>query len=300
MFSVVRNEMYFLPHYLRHYRALGVREFWFLDDHSSDGTRELLMADPDCGVLQSDFKFGDMYQGKRFGIQARTLIPRKLLTNRWVLIADADEFLLLPSPFKTIDELAMALDADHAQAARAIMLDFFPSTLSELEQSSTDASPFSICPNFDPFERLTWPDQAPNPTEISLEDGVRPRLLAKLLESSDEMKALMPSYRFANANKIPLIRWTEQTQLLTAHHANVETSNKVQLVFAHFKFYPALRERIEDALRTSAYWNDSIEYRFLDMAYRALDTWPLAGTRTRRFSSTADMEATGLLFARLP
>ena len=76
-------------------------------------------------------------------------------------------------------------------------------------------------------------------------------------------------------------------------------SDRVQLALAHFKFYPGYRERIADALRTNAYWQDSTEYRFLDLAVRALADWPLPGPRSRRFRSAEDLEQAGLLFSRL-
>ena len=39
---VLKDEMYFLPEFLAHYRALGVEHFVFLDDASTDGTTVFL------------------------------------------------------------------------------------------------------------------------------------------------------------------------------------------------------------------------------------------------------------------
>ena len=58
MFCVVRDEAYFLPFLLEHYRRLGVEHFLFYDDKSSDGSRELLEAQPDCAVVTSDIPYG--------------------------------------------------------------------------------------------------------------------------------------------------------------------------------------------------------------------------------------------------
>ena len=95
-FAIVRNETYFIPHFLQHYRDLGVREFWFLDDRSTDGTREMLLAQPDCGVIAANLAFCDQVANTRFGVAAKTLVPRALFQGRWVLMPDADEFLLMP------------------------------------------------------------------------------------------------------------------------------------------------------------------------------------------------------------
>lgn len=109
--TIARNEAYFLPHLLRHYRGLGVREFWFLDDPSTDGTREYLLAQPDCAVVSANLRYGDSVGDVRFGVVVKTLLPRELLRGRWVLGVEADEFLVLPRPFATLDGLAGALDA---------------------------------------------------------------------------------------------------------------------------------------------------------------------------------------------
>ena len=58
--SVVKNEMFFLPAFLAHYRALGVRRFVFLDDRSTGGTRQYLLEQPEGMVLGSGRRFGDI------------------------------------------------------------------------------------------------------------------------------------------------------------------------------------------------------------------------------------------------
>ena len=77
LFAIVRNEMYFLPHLLRHYRALGLREFCFLDDRSDDGTRAFLMAQPDCVVIESNKTFGEQIGKLRFAEAVKTMLDKE-------------------------------------------------------------------------------------------------------------------------------------------------------------------------------------------------------------------------------
>jgi hypothetical protein len=169
VFAVVRNEMYFLPHFLRHYRDLGVREFWFLDDRSTDGTREFLLAQPDCGTIEANLAFGDRVAHTRFGVAAKTLVPRAaLLQNRWVLMVDADEFLSLPQAFASIDVLVAALERAGLKVARAAMLDFFRIHCACSPDASPDSNPFALCPNFDAWQTMDWPDGAREPTGMCL------------------------------------------------------------------------------------------------------------------------------------
>ena len=299
VFAVVRNEMYVLPHFLRHYRNLGVREFWFLDDRSTDGTREFLLTQPDCGILRASLTFGDRVGEMRFGVAAKTLVPRNLFQGRWLLTVDADEFLLLPQAFASVDALVGPMEGEGLKVARALMLDFFPGSLRALADATADGDPFALCPYFDAYETVDWPDRAPLPIKFSRRDGVRPRMLARLLETSIEMRRLLPSYKFATMFKVPLLFWEGDTQMLSPHRANALPSDRVQLALAHFKFCPGFRARIADALVTNAYWQDSTEYRFLDIAARELLNWPLVGPRSRRFNSPKDLEHAGLVFSHL-
>ena len=179
------------------------------------------------------------------------------------------------------------------------MLDFFPSTLRALAGASADGTPFALCPNFDVWETLEWPDGAKWPTALSLQDGVRPRMFARLLQTSSDLRGLPENYKFAAMFKVPLIFWEANTEMFNPHYSTASPSDKVQLALAHFKFYPGYTARIADALSTKAYWQESVEYRFLDVAARELPDWPLFGPRTRRFNSAKDVEEAGLVFSRI-
>ena len=239
LFAIVRNEAYFLPHFLRHYRELGVREFWFVDDRSTDGTRQMLLAQPDCGLIVSNLTFRDRVLRLRFGEAVKTLVPHQLFRGRWLLIVDADEFLLLPPGFDRLDELVSALDRAGLNAARAVMLDFFPATLRALAESSTDRSPFELCPYFDAWETFDWQDRTLAPKAISRHDGVRPRMFARLLETSAELKGWAHSYKPATMFKVPLLFWEPTTEMFSPHHSSALPSDRIQLVIAHFISTPA-------------------------------------------------------------
>lgn len=299
LFAVVRNEMYFLPHLLSHYRGLGVQEFWFLDDRSTDGTRDYLAAQPDCGLVKSNLGFADMVGSRRFPVAVKTAVPRALLQGRWVLTVDADEFVVLPTEYASVTELTAAMDRHGLRIARALMVDFFPESLQALDDAAPDAQPFALCPLFDKWSALEWPDGEDNVSRISVGDAVRPRMLARLNELGVDLGELMATYRTANVNKVPLLHWDKDTMMMSSHRSNVKSSDRVQLTLAHFKFYPGYRQRIDEALARNSHFQKSVEYRFLDVATRELRDWPLAGAQSRRYHSPADLAEAGLVYARL-
>ncbi|MES2635085.1 MAG: glycosyltransferase family 2 protein [Pseudomonadota bacterium] len=299
LFAMIRNEIYFLPHLLDHYRKLGINEFWFLDDRSDDGSAEYLRQQPDCGIVHSNLSFGDKVGEQPFGAAVKTLVPRALLMNRWVLTVDADEFLILPPPYDTVPQLAQALEANKLKIARALMMDFFPAKLRGVEQVPMTTSPFEMSPNCDPWTVLEWPDQAANVSNISVMDGIRPRMLERLQKTRVDLSSLGGTYRFANVNKVPLFFWEGDARALSGHRNTIPASDKVQLVLAHFKFYPGYEARIAEAVEKSVHWQGAIEYRFLDLAVRNLADWPLQGPVSREYRSRQDLADTGLLYSRL-
>ena len=299
VFAIVRNERYFLPHFLAHYRALGVRNFWFLDDHSTDGTRDLLVAQEDCGVVASDRRFGDRIDGLRFSTWVRRLVPERLFPNRWVLCVDCDEFLVLPSAYPSIDALAATLGRHGLASARAVMLDFFPPHLGDLAAADPAAAPFGLCPYFDPLSSLDWRDGEPRPRTVPA-DGGRPRMLVELLKRSPTPPAWLASYKHALVHKAPLLHWRPGVRMRCPHEATVPPSAHVQLVLAHFKFYPGYEERIRAAVASGSYFDTSIEYRFLADACAMLGTWDLRGPGTRQYTGPEALAASGMLCSRLP
>ena len=50
-FMTVRDEILRLPQTLDHYRNIGVARFFVIDNGSTDGTRQFLLAQPDCHVF---------------------------------------------------------------------------------------------------------------------------------------------------------------------------------------------------------------------------------------------------------
>ncbi|MEO0666241.1 MAG: glycosyltransferase family 2 protein, partial [Pseudomonadota bacterium] len=52
--AVMRNELFMLPHFLAHYRRLGVEAFLIADNVSDDGTREYLLEQDDVALFSVD------------------------------------------------------------------------------------------------------------------------------------------------------------------------------------------------------------------------------------------------------
>jgi uncharacterized protein (TIGR02466 family) len=301
-FSIVRNELYFLPHFLRHYRQLGVGHFIFYDDKSEDGTRDLLLSQPDCTLLGSDHSFQQpMADGKPFHYHARTLIPERFAPDRWCLTVDADEFLFLPEPFSDLVELIAELETRGHICALAPMVDFYPERLS-LRNYSHDLGPFEGCHWW--FDRDPGFERHPLSGVIrGVPRGVRVRLMDMLLERDPSQEHRIfggEAQSYARLWKVPLLKTGRQLRRVDTHSVNAVPPTDIQLALAHFKFVPSTDAKVRDALERKSYFAQSREYRFIEAALELLAEDQLTGDESVRFESSKSLEQAGLLFAVAP
>jgi len=123
-FMTVRDEILRLPRTLDHYREIGVARFFVIDNGSADGTRQFLMAQPDCHV----FVTHDSYSDSTNGMDWQNALLNEYGVNRWCLTVDADEWFIYPGyERKSLSDLAMYLDRTGAQGIFSFLLDMYGS-----------------------------------------------------------------------------------------------------------------------------------------------------------------------------
>lgn len=299
LFGIVRNESYFLPHFFAHYRTLGVGFFLIYDDHSDDGSLEFLLAQPDCSVITSDRRYGEDFgmdrngAPRRLGQALKESIPPHTLPNRWVLTADADEFLVLPEGFGDLPAFIRHLEAIGQPYATTPMVDFYGETLNH-RNHGRDINPFAANPYFDVGPYYDWSDRL---VPQSLVAGLRFRLMFAFHDRHNEaFRQIFPGSITSAANwKAPLLKIGSGVDRVGDHTLSIAPSTAVGAALAHFKFYPDLDAKIATALSERQYANASLEYVFLDTAIRLMGDDPLIGPETRRFTGPASLAAANLL-----
>lgn len=297
LFAMVRNETYLLPHFLAHYRQLGVENFVFYDDHSSDGSVELLMQQPSCSIITSDRSFRqEMPDGRSFTLYARRHVPESLGARRWVLTVDADEFLVLPPTLPTLRQLFAHLDERGHRCVLASMVDFYPQRLAHRNYGHA-LSPFDGSRHFDVDRTFARSLRTPRPA--SRFKGVRARLLAMLKERHPGLHGHLVdgrNYTPASLWKVPLIKTGCGVTLESVHEVNVQPPFDIELALAHFKFGPDLDGRIADALISRSYFRSSQEYEFLKVAIDVLATESLVYPGSMEYLGPQSLEAAGFVF----
>jgi len=314
-FAIVKNEMYFIRSFLDHHRRLGVEQFIVLDDQSKDGTREYLVAQDDCLVIESPFAFGEPVElpgpdgGRRMraGIAFKSLIPQRYLSHRYGLYLDADEYLVLPEGVATIVELIDLLKRHEIRSVAAGLIDFFPASVTELDTPrdlATSEAMLGAHPYFDAVPLLGAKPGKSFPTKVSKGTTARLfrahgiRLVPEAMRGAPRWLNRLLPYKFPKSSvlKTPLVRWDPQVEYLNSHRANVPASEQVLLGLAHLKFTHDLARRIDYALASKAYTRGSEKYlwyaQLLESMRRGNPSF--LGPKSKPYAKPADLASAGL------
>ena len=311
-YSVIHNEMFFLPAFLDHYRALGVKQFLFVDDRSADGTLPYLKMQRDCVVLQSDLRFGDKINGSRVGPMWRNDIPHRFFLGKWAVCVDADEFLQIPSGFSTLPQFLEALDARGLDAVAAVMIDCYPADLagfSNVCPPETVAELVARYPWFDRGPYIRWSAGQKRPEVIT--GGVRERLFQQYGISTRSyfkpgwtvfarrIRRLFGGDRnIQSIHKVPLVKWRPDRYYEHSHTLNTAPATGLLLAISHYKFTGVLHHKIEYAVTSGAYSGNSRLYHGYHQLLEKMQQsgGGFLGPESVKFSSPRDYEKSGHMF----
>jgi hypothetical protein len=272
---VVRDSVDLLPHFLGHYRRLGVTRFLALDDGSKDGSEAILAAQPDVDLWTSDLRYGDT----KLGLFWRERLARVYGLGRWYLSVDADEFLVYDGMDRhRLPDLCRWLERRAQKRLLAPMLDLYPAGALGSAAIAGGLAPWEVATHFDAHGYAI----AANARGTGVTGGPRARLLGRPFQLA----------------KFPLLfwdRWTFYPKNIHTPYPYGRNFGPLLGILLHFKLLADLGARAADAIADDQHWSSAVEYR----AYHAwLDASPdpmVATPASRRFGSVEDLVACGLL-----
>ena len=269
LFSVMRDEMWFLPAFLGHYRRIGVQQFVIWDDASTDGTREYLLAQPDVLLLESEYGFGDIVStgGKsvfysfspnkekklRAGRAYKEIIPQHYFNGRYGLYVDADEFLFLPPGVASLQDVVDRLKSAKADCVTASLVEFFPKDLSGLEDNTPPKSLDALLERYPLFEAR--PIVELRAGEQAVHSGVSKstELFSRYL-SNDEAKLTSPVL------KTPIVHHHVGNRRDGSHRATRPPASDVMLTMAHFVFTGQFKKKVDRAMQWQSHSRGGFKY----------------------------------------
>ncbi len=251
LFSTMRNEALRLPYFLEYYRKLGVDQFFIVDNGSTDGTAELLKAQPDVSLWHTEAS----YRRAKFGVLWLNTLLNEFGHKHWCLVVDVDELFVYPyHDSRPLSALTDWLADSQISSFAAMLIDMYPKGESH------------YAPGQNPLETLTHFDagnytQRRNTrfTELWIQGGPRQRQFFRAQPS--KAPAL---------NKTPLVFWRKHyvyvssTHLLLPRSLNQtyerEGGEKICGALLHSKFLPDLHARAQEELKRGEHYANSAEY----------------------------------------
>ena len=202
LFATIRNEKPRLPYFLKYYRELGIEHFFVVDNGSTDGTTELLAAEPDVSLWQAETS----YKHSRFGTDWLNWLKFRFGHGHWTLTVDPDEFLVFPfCDTRPLPALCDWLDQSGLRAFGTMLVDMYP-------KGPPDQTVYT--PGQNPFEIAQWFD-AGNYTvsrnkrygNLWVQGGPRARVYFP--DTPEQAPSL---------NKIPLVKWERRYVHVSSTH----------------------------------------------------------------------------------
>ncbi|WP_198036714.1 glycosyltransferase family 2 protein [Halomonas sp. GT] len=245
--ATVRNEMIMLPHFLDHYRKLGVKAFIISDNCSDDGTREYLYEQPDVVLYSADTE----YKYSHYGVAWQQAILANHCIGKWALIADADELLVFPGyQQRSLQSYVEEVESKGYDCIRTDMIDMYP--FGDLNNAD-----FTVDK---PFEVANWHDKKPlvdwcigsgfYSNNISSVSSLRHRI-----DQNAEPNAFT-SQKYALLKYTPWIRTSQGIHDIA--NVNVLSDN---VWFAHFKYHAGFKAKVKEEIKRKQHYGGAKEYQ---------------------------------------
>ena len=252
--AVMRNESFMLPHFLEHYRNLGVTAFLIADNGSDDGTLDYLCAQPDVAVFTTDTP----YRQSCYGVIWQETLMAHYRMGRWSLLADADELAFWSLP-DAQDRVAGDLpgllsrpEFAQADAVRLYMLDLYPR--GPLSETRFDTAPFAEARwlDRDPLRRV-WCGRGPWSNSATVTSALRHRLMRQAGSPARENLFV--------AQKYALLRYHPMMQISAGlHYVSGARVAERALALGHFKYHAEFHAKAQAEALRGQHFNAAEEY----------------------------------------
>ena len=283
VFSTCRNERPRLSFFLDYYRRMGVGHFLFVENDSSDGTREFLEVQQDCSVWTTRASYRD----SNFGVHWLNALAQCYGAKHWCLTLDPDEFLVFPyCDTRALRDLLDFFDAEGKESLYTLLIDMYPRGAVE------DAK---YCDGMDPIEVACWFDPAgyfqekmPENHDWWVRGGVRRRVFF-----TDE------PWNAPALNKTPLVKWKKHFLYLSSTHTvnpkrlnepNFKDSLAPTGCLLHFKYLSLLQDKVQEEMLRKQHYAGSREYkRYAELFEKKTNLWSEGSVQFKGWRQLVDL-----------
>lgn len=278
LFLIVRNEALRLPFVLRYHFERGVTRVVALDNHSTDGTAEILRSDPRIHLLSTDQPF------RKNKVAWLELLLRRYGRGHWNLVLDADELFVYPQMDRLeLPDLAAQLEAAGAAALPCLFLELFSRECIGQVAYRAGEDLREAAPWFDAegYVRKKYHPVFNGPApEFIYMGGTRSRMFPEEFGCSK-----YPFFRYHPAQFLRLGLHTIEGAPIAA----------AQGAILHFKYLQDFKEKAFREAARGAYWNASAEYKAYAERFRREGDFSLWHPGARRYADWRQLVELGLM-----
>jgi glycosyltransferase involved in cell wall biosynthesis len=248
-FMCVRNELLRLPWILEYHRRIGIKRFFIVDNGSTDGSTEYLLAQNDVHC----FYTSESYSKSRWGLSWTNSILNSFGAGNWCLVIDADEMFIFPfCETKKLHSFVGDLETLGFQAVLSLVVDMY-SQVPIKEALYKSGEPFlGTCHYFDANTYRAF--RAPAYPPIQACGGPRQRVFW----SNRKVDFHPPT-----TSVVPLIKWQIAYEYKRGRHCINMPLNFASFfsTILHFKFFHDFYERIEKEAERGEHFAGAREYK---------------------------------------
>lgn len=289
---LVHNGAEHIDSFLRHYRALGVRHFFFIDNGSDDGTLALLERERDVTTYASSLPH------KHFECDMRRLIIERHCRGAWCLNVDIDELFDYPSSDRLpLSGLLGYLEERGATAMAGYMLDMYardnrfgPSEALDLKRAYPcyDLSDITSAEyHCDAVSTFCDGNVLMNPEVECRFGGIRKALFGS--KTGGEYVLTKHPLIFLDGRLAPVTH---------PHYSNYATVADVTCVLYHYKFTPSFKAKVAESRASRRYVAFAQgQYEQYDAQLRKAASLVIDTPGTRTLTGVAELVTRGFLMS---
>ena len=270
---LVKDELRRMKEFYKHYKTLGVENFVFIDNDSTDGTYEYLETIKNVTI----FKVYDKYSTIK-----RQAWVTKILSyfgyNNWYLIVDSDELLVYNDcENKNIDKLVSFASKKRLYRIKGLMLDMY-SNDNFLEINEKDKK--SIKEKYCYFDNDNYIKKDHKSFEL-IEGGMRKRVFGKY----DNLSPFLSKY--------PIMYYQKGDLQYNSHYSYPFYKNfniDLNVALLHYKFLGEDLEKIKNRAKEKNYALGSKEYKVYLKAYNQSKNLKLIYNKSKKYENSKSLE----------
>lgn len=245
----VKNDLERIKKVVEHHRAIGIKHMVFVDNESTDGTREWL-NEQEVDLYSTKEK----YHAGRKGAWIRK-IQDIYGYNRWYLVVDSDElFSYVGMEEHLIQDLVKFAEKRRISRVQSVLLDMYPKH--ELYRK-VDMDDYDFVEDYRFFDKDTYYN-ARDGRGYMVRGGPRKRYFEKEA-NHDEPLSKYPLFYVTNSDI-----WTDHRPLPYANNIK----SLCLAVLRHYKFMAGDFDKYKQIAKDGQYYNNSMNYKiYLSSGY---------------------------------